>query len=99
MNGLSKELVVHVLKNHPDPDLAAELLEHYASLRRLTHERILAIEAVKKKAAKDIQKLCDEVICKHEITKNHGDPSGGSDSYEECLICGEEVPRKSVRFT
>ena len=99
MNGLSKELVVHVLKNHPDPDLAAELLDHYASLRRRAYERVLMVSAIKKRAAKEIQELCDEVICKHEITKTHGDPSGGSDRYEECLICGEEVPGKPVRFT
>lgn len=31
---------------------------------------------------RDTQKLCE-----HYITRYHGDPSGGSDSYHECGIC------------
>ena len=99
MSDLPREVLLQVLRTHSDPEIAAGFIEEYSLRRKRAVQRMLDIEALKKKAAKEIQKLCDEVICEHEITKNHGDPSGGSDSYEECLICGEEVPRKSVRFT
>ncbi len=28
--------------------------------------------------------------CKHWFTTYHGDPSGGSDSFDECQICGKQ---------
>jgi hypothetical protein len=28
--------------------------------------------------------------CGHPFTKHHGDPSGGSDSWTECLVCGKQ---------
>lgn len=99
MSDLPREVLLHVLRKHSDPEIAAGVIEEYSLRRKRAVQRMVDIEAIKKKAAKDIQRLCDEVICKHEITKNHGDPSGGSDSYEECLICGEEVSRKVPRFT
>lgn len=99
MSDLPREVLIHILRTHNNPEVAAGYIEEYSLRRKRAVQRTVQIEALKKKAAKEIQKLCDEVICEHEITKNHGDPSGGSDSYEECLICGEEVPRKSVRFT
>jgi hypothetical protein len=99
VSDLPREVLLYVLRKHSDPEIAAGFIEEYSLRRKRAVQRMVDIEAVKKKAAKDIQKLCDEVICKHEITKNHGDPSGGSDGYHECLICGEEVREKSVRFT
>lgn len=29
--------------------------------------------------------------CSHEVTKYHGDPAGGSDSFTVCEICGANL--------
>jgi predicted nicotinamide N-methyase len=62
-------------------------------------QRDKKVEAIKKNAASKVAELMAEEICKHEITKYHGDPSGGSDSSEQCLICGDWIYEKSARFT
>ena len=38
-----------------------------------------------------IKALRDSCSCDHRYTEYHGDPSGGSDSHETCLVCGEIV--------
>jgi hypothetical protein len=49
--------------------------------------------AEQKRKLENLDKAVDKVRaeCKHEATQFHPDPSGGSDRYTECLICGAEV--------
>lgn len=32
-----------------------------------------------------------QASCKHWFADYHGDPAGGSDSFERCRICGKEA--------
>ena len=52
------------------------------------------IERIRNDAEKKIKALEDQKLCTHEFIETHGDPSGGSDSEDWCLVCGECVTRK-----
>jgi hypothetical protein len=81
------------------PDEEADLLREYGKRRDAAIARDRAIEKIEIDSAKKIAALRAKIICTHEETKSHGDPSGGSDSHEECLICGDCIYEKRVRFT
>ena len=91
MMELPIEVVKHVLKKGLTPEESAKLLEGYSDIRAKALDRNRKIARIRKTAAEDVKKLESEILCGHEVTKYHGDPSGGSDSHEECLICGEIV--------
>jgi hypothetical protein len=86
---VSDELVRKVLKMGLTPDEEADLLRKYSDIRDKTDARDRAIAKIKQDASKKIAVLRGETYCSHEIVRSHGDPSGGSDSHEECLICGD----------
>jgi heme oxygenase len=88
---LPRELVVKVLKSAQSPEDAADLLAEYGERRRKEWQRGLDIEKIQHDATKKIVALQKVKICNHEYTRYHGDPSGGSDSSEECLICGRYI--------
>lgn len=96
---LSQEVLMSILRRGLTPEEEANLIIEYSERRVKVEERYRKIEKLKNDTDSKIAKLLAEVICKHELRKNHGDPSGGSDSTEECLICGEFLHEKSVRFT
>jgi hypothetical protein len=45
--------------------------------------------------AKDLQDARN--LCHHDFTKYHADPAGGSDSFNECLVCGAEVGKSKLK--
>lgn len=96
---LHKEVIRHAMSVTDCAEEAAELLSHYQAVQQRVADRQSRIDRIKKKAEDDIRKLLSASFCKHEVRKYHGDPSGGSDSHEECLICGEMLYEKPVRFT
>lgn len=96
---LHKEVIRHALSVTSCAEDAAELLNHYQSMRNRVVDRDARIAKIRKKAEDDVRKLLSGSFCKHEVRKYHRDPSGGSDSHEECLICGEMLYEKPVRFT
>lgn len=86
---VSDELVRKVLKMGLTPDEEADLLREYGKRRDEAEKRDREIVRIEEDAKKKISALKSRILCKHEITRYHGDPSGGSDSHEECLICGD----------
>lgn len=94
---VSDELVRKVLKMGLTPDEEADLLRKYGQIRDRVNARDRAVTKIETDSAKKIAALRSEVLCLHEETKSHGDPSGGSDSHEECLICGDCIYNKSYR--
>jgi len=73
-----------------------EKVERIDSIR----SRINAVRA-KRAAAVDVyyaacMQLDQEIVeiqfnCPHWLTKYHGDPAGGSDSWTQCEICGASI--------
>lgn len=90
---LPSEVVRHVLKQGLPESEAMSRLERYSEQRRKSHERSQKIERMQADHAAKIKKMLAEELCTHEVVKYHGDPSGGSDSDEQCLICGAYVGR------
>ena len=86
---LPAEVVLRVLHKGLTPEATAKLLQEYSDIRAKTLDRDRKVARIRKTAAEEIKKLEAEILCGHELTKRHCDPSGGSDSDEECLICGE----------
>ena len=39
-----------------------------------------------------------QIECPHWEFSFHGDPAGGSDSYNKCLICGKELTNKQYAY-
>lgn len=91
MMELPIEVVKHVLKKGLTPEDSAQLLEKYSDIRAKVLDRDRKIARIRKTAQEQIKKPEDEVFCNHDVTKSHRDPSGGSDSCGECLICGEYI--------
>lgn len=97
---MSVDLIKHAMLQHPnDPDAAASLVVKYATIRQNVENRRATIKSIRAKAEESVRKLEGQVLCEHELRMYHGDPSGGSDSSEECIVCGELLCRKTVRFT
>ena len=86
---LPAEVVLRVLHRGLTPEATAKLLQDYSDIRAKVLDRDRKVAKIRKTAAEEIKKLEAEILCGHEVTKRHRDPSGGSDSDEECLICGE----------
>jgi hypothetical protein len=96
---LPKEVIAHAIRSTPSPEKAAELIEKYESRREKVAARRRKAQSIRDRAEKEIEAIMQMEICNHEIRKTHGDPSGNGDSEEECLICGEWLHEKQVRFT
>ena len=96
---LSREVILHVFRTASSATEAADALLRLETIRDKVIERSRKIALMKSQTDSAIRKMMEQVLCKHDVRSTHGDPSGGSDSYEECLICGEAIVRKSVRFT
>ena len=94
---LPEEVVLRVLRIGLTPESTAQKLQEYSDIRAKVLDRYRKVAKIRKTAAEEIKKLEAEILCGHEVTKYHGDPSGGSDSHEECLICGETFKDKPYR--
>lgn len=96
---LPREVVLTVLSRGLTPEQAADKLEEYTRIR----ERVAANKRKSQDMIADtnaaVKALLDSVKCPHEVTCSHGDPSGNGDTAYECLVCGEWVYDKQVRYT
>lgn len=96
---LPVEVITHAIRSTPYPERAAELIQKYESLRGRVEARKQKADAILSNAKKQVEALLKEQLCLHEVRKRHSDPSGNNDTPEECLICGELLHEKPVRFT
>ena len=94
---LPDEVVSRILRKGLSPEVSMKLLQDYSDIRAKALDRYRKIARIREVAAEEIKKLESEILCGHEVTKHHGDPSGGSDSHEECLICGDCIYDKPYR--
>ena len=62
-----------------------EIQKRQTSIRRLLEERDDQIKVLEE----EMKKMQAE--CKHQVTHYHPDPSGNSDSWTECVICGKSL--------
>lgn len=73
-------------------DLLTNMLFHSDSINieivKLRNEREKLVDAIKEV---DVKILYTQKRCEHYATIYHPDPSGNSDSYYECDICGATV--------
>lgn len=96
---LPKEVLIHAIKTTGSPEKAAALYSEYEQIRQKAISRVLKVQGIRSKADEDIAKILADKICRHDVRKTVGDPSGNGGSYEECLICGENIYERAVRFT
>lgn len=96
---LPEKVVMYVLNQQLSRDETIDKLRSLSGARGLAASRNHQIDNIRKEAEKKIKALRDQQLCQHEVIETHGDPSGGSDSEDWCLVCGDCVTRKAVRFT
>ena len=96
---ISREVIEFAIRSTSSPEEAADKIERYERIRARAVERSRKIAMMKSQTDNDIRKMMQLSICNHEVRKTHGAPSGGSDSHEECLVCGEQISQREVRFT
>lgn len=101
MISLPEEVVKQVLDKSLECDSVQILkkLDDLNSIRQRSLNRDSKIYNIKKKAEEEIKSLMAEEICPHEFIKTHGDPSGGSDSAEQCLVCEAFLPKREYRWS
>lgn len=93
------EVIAHAIRATSSPEKAAEWIVEYEKRRDQVNQRNLQAEWIVADARERVAALMKEPLCAHEVRKRHADPSGGSDSHETCLICGEIITHKEARFT
>ena len=96
---LPAEVLVHAMQLESDPVKAAKLILKYAAKRDRVAARKAKAAAIMLAAKKQVAELMHDDICEHDVRKAHCDPSGNGDTAYECLICGEWLYEKAVRFT
>lgn len=96
---LPVEVLTHAIRWSKTPEAAAQLILVYEDMQRRVAERKRDAASILKIANARVAEMMLEVLCDHTVTKRHADPSGGSDSHETCLICGEIITHKEARFT
>lgn len=96
----TRELIAAIRKACPrgkdETDWIAEQLDE---VRRIGADisadgevrRRIAEEARQRTAEADKKLAAIHKRCRHWTITRHGDPSGGSDSYYECDICGKDL--------
>ena len=82
-----------------DHGKALTMMQKFTSIRRSNRDRAQQIKKIRAEAEAAIIAIQKQFDCEHEFCESHGDPSGNGDSEEQCLICGEWIGHKPVRFT
>ncbi|OWK34351.1 hypothetical protein [Fimbriiglobus ruber] len=96
---ITPELIAHHHgRNHPDQSdvqLAGYLHNLECTARKVAEirDRKAAAERAHRLAitAMDAELAAVHRDCRHPTTKWHADPAGGSDSWDECLVCGATI--------
>lgn len=94
---VTEKLVDAILAKLPHDKLAAHLGGLQQMLDTLENHRAAKVRLVKEYEA-NLRELdgyiqITQKQCPHWLTKRHRDPSGGSDSWTECELCGAEIGR------
>ena len=97
--------IVDILKKLPTTMSTKDILFAAEQIEAVQRDLdVLAAKIIKlnKEYKISMNKLKEEVSkiqngCEHWTTTYHGDPSGGSDSYEVCDICEKEFGRHEYR--
>ena len=82
-----------------DHGKALAMMQKFTNIRRSSQDRARKIQKIRSEAEAAIIAVQKQFDCEHEFCESHGDPSGNGDSEEQCLICGEWIGQKAVRFT
>lgn len=97
---LPREVLKYIMESTSGcSEKSIDLIMEYESIRQRVADRNRRVATIKREAEERITDLMNQKICKHQVTKTHGDPSGNGDTTIECLICGEFIRERSVRFT
>lgn len=96
---LHEKIMLAVLNMRLSPADTVAKFKAISGVKAAAAERRHKIDRIQKESALKIKALEDQQLCQHEFVETHGDPSGGSDSEDWCLVCGDCVTRKAVRFT
>jgi hypothetical protein len=75
--GIKREATIHNIKS---------------SINQITRKQ-MELEKKHEKEKAELEKDLSEIRkkCKHESITWFGDPAGGSDSFEECNVCGKQA--------
>lgn len=96
---LPVEAIVHAIRASQTPEAAANLIHLYEEMQNKVVERKHEADGILRCAQAKVAQMMQQDLCHHPVTKRHNDPSGGSDSHESCLICGDILKDKPARFT
>lgn len=96
---LHEKIILAVLNMQLSPSDTYAKFKAISGVKAAAAKRRHTIERIRNYAEKKIKELESQQLCQHEFVETHGDPSGGSDSEDWCLVCGDCVTRKAVRFT
>lgn len=96
---LHEKIMLSVLAMQLSPADTVAKFKAISGVKAAAAKRRHTIERIRSDAEKKIKELEAQQLCTHEFVETHGDPAGGSDSEDWCLVCGECVTRKAVRFT
>lgn len=101
---ITPKLIKHIQEtytkytDHPlsESEYIARELKRLQQIQRDVYLAEENIRKCKERCKKEIDKANQELRqvrskCFHEDTTYHGDPSGGSDSFTTCNICGAEL--------
>lgn len=110
---INHELIENIIKKSKYKDLDPKFIEEFAKFLSDEFIKInninISLQDYKSKLIKinnlhkeeinksTIDKVAIQSKCEHLLTKYYSDPSGGSDSYEECQICGLELFKTEYR--
>lgn len=96
---LHEKIMLSVLGTQLSPADTLAKLKAISGVKAAAAKRRHQIDRIRIDAEKKIKELEAQQLCAHEFIETHGDPAGGSDSEDWCLVCGDCVTRKAVRFT
>jgi hypothetical protein len=93
------EVIKYALEHTESAEAAAAMILQFEQVQQNIVNRDAKVAAINKKAKQQIADLMHQRICDHEVQRFCPDPSGGSDSGRQCLICNVWLDDKPVRFT
>ncbi len=92
---LLKKLSEFAKKNNLDIDGYTRLLEIAKSKIDTIKSLKRSISKIKEEYKERIGDIESDIVyqqshCSHEVKEHYCDPAGGSDSFDECQICGKQ---------
>jgi phosphoribosyl-dephospho-CoA transferase len=95
---ISERLIQNVCGANAEIDARqiAHKINKYLDIKNSISKIKENIHKTKLRHMEELQKLDISIAilqstCDHPDTERYGDPSGGNDSFRQCLICGKEL--------